>query len=433
MKNILALSVVLYGEKYINKFFNFSFKTIIQNLNNLNKEFRIKFIISTDEKSIKKIKNKILSKINVDTEFLVIKNKGAKYHSVTQEQLHHLKLAKDQNIKYLFFLYADIIFSKYSFKNSIKYLTQNRKLKVISTFALLLNQKNIEFKKFFYYLLKKKEDHLKLLINNKNIIDKFHQSFEKNTLNFNKSFFYLIKNKNLYLKTFHYHPIVVTPNKINAINILNLKIHTLDNQFMDKIFSINEIYVEQNLKKISLFSFDSKSRFNVKKYLTFKFNNEFFEKVDDILLSLSAYEKSELENKLFMNNTISYINDVNSPISIKNDFFDKEKFLKNKNLIEKNKHYKDQGFVYFFSIIKNLDNNKKKNNFLIFCYFIFFLFVGIISINKEIFKIYLKFKDSLKFILGRKKILVKDNFNIFYALIYVRLVFIYFKSHFKVT
>lgn len=433
MKNILALSIVLYGEKYISKFFDFSFKTIIQNLNNLNKEFRIKFIISTDEKSIKKIKNNILSKINADTEFLVIKNKSVKYHSVTQEQLHHLKLAKEQNIKYLFFLYSDIIFSKYSFKNSIKYLAQNRKFKVISTFALLLNKKNIKFKKFFYYLLKKKEDHLKLLINNKNIIDRYHQSFEKSTLNFNKSFFYLIKNKNLYLKTFHYHPIVVKPIKINTINILNLKIHTLDSQFMDKFFSINEIYVEQDLKKISLFSFDSKSRFNEKKNLTLKLNNKFFEKVDDILLSLSAYEKSELENKLFMNNTISYINDVNSPISIKNDFFDKEKFLKNKNLIEKNKHYKDQGFTNFFSIIKNVDYNIKKNNFLIFCYFIFFLVIGLISTNNKLFKIYLKFKDNLKFILRSKKILAKDNFNLIYALMYGRLVFIYFKRHFKVT
>ena len=57
MKNILALSIVLYGEKYISKFFNISFKTIIQNLNDLNKEFRIKFIISTDEKSIKEIES----------------------------------------------------------------------------------------------------------------------------------------------------------------------------------------------------------------------------------------------------------------------------------------------------------------------------------------------------------------------------------------
>ena len=432
MKNILALSLVLYGEKYISKFFNFSFKTIIQNLNNLNKEFRIKFIISTDEKSIKKIKNNILSKINADTEFLVIKNKSVKYHSVTQEQLHHLKLAKEQNIEYLFFLYSDIIFSKYTFKNSIKYLAQNRKLKVISTFALLLNEKNIKFKKFFYYLLKKKEDHLKLLINNKNIIDRYHQSFEKNKLNFNKSFFYLIKNKNLYLKTFHYHPIIVKPIKINTINILKTKIPTLDNRFMDKFFSINEIYVEQDLKKISLFSFDSKSRFKKEKNLQGNFSDKIFEKIDYTLLWFSSYEKNELERKLFMINTLSYINDVNSPISIKNDFFDKEKFLKIGNLNKKNKHYEDQTFVNLFSIVaKNMDKNKKKNYFIIFFYFIFFLIIGTIYTNEKLFKTYLKFKDSLKFILGKKKILAKINFNTAYALMYVRLVMTHFKNLWK--
>jgi hypothetical protein len=428
MKNILALSIILYGEEYINKFFNISFKTVIQNLNNLSKEFRIKFIISTENKSIKIIKSNILSKINADIEFLVIKNKGTKYYSVTQEQLQHLKIAKDQNIKYLFFLYADIIFSKYSFKNSIKYLTQNRKLKVICSFALLLNAKNVNFKNFFYYLLKKEKDHLKLLINNKDIIDKYHQTFEKNTLNFNKSFFYLIKNKNLYLKTFHYHPIVVTPLNINTTNILNLEIHTLDNRFMEKFFSINEIYIEQDLKKISLFSFDSESRYK-KNSLSIKLSNKYFKEIDHILLSISAYEKSQLENKLFTNNTINYINNSSSPISIKNDFFDKERFLKSYNFFKNKKNYRDQSFVELLSKINNSGNNINKNFFLIFFYFIFFLILAIIAYNKNVYKIYIKLKDILKDILGnKKKIILQNNFNVVYALMYFRLILIYFKK-----
>ena len=60
MKNVLALSLVLYGEEYINKFFNYSFKTILKNINKLNRKFNIKFIISTDHRSLEKIKNNIL-------------------------------------------------------------------------------------------------------------------------------------------------------------------------------------------------------------------------------------------------------------------------------------------------------------------------------------------------------------------------------------
>ena len=149
MKNVLALSLVLHGEEYINKFFGFSFKTILKNIYNLNRKFNIKFIISTEDRSIERIRNNILSEVNADIEFLLIKNKEDKYFSTTQEQLYHLEISQNQKIEYLFFLYADIIFSQYSFKNSIKYLTQNRNIKVISTFALLLNERNTHFKKFF--------------------------------------------------------------------------------------------------------------------------------------------------------------------------------------------------------------------------------------------------------------------------------------------
>jgi len=432
MKNVVAFSLVLYGDEYINKFFKYSFKTILKNINNLNRKFNIKFIISTDHHSVKKIKNTILSKINTDIEFILLKKQNTKYEYVTREQLHHLKLAKDKNIKYLFFLYADIIFSKYSFKNSIKKLTQNRKLKVISTFALLLKEKDRNFKKFFYYLLKKEEDHLKLLINNKNIIDEYHQSFERNILNYNKSFFYLIKNKNLYIKTFHYHPIIVKPDKINLKDITNLKIHTLDNQFMDKFFSIEEVYVEQDLKKISIFSFDSKSRVykNIKPQ---ELSTEFFRVLDYILLSISSYEKSKLENKLFMNNTISYINDINNPVSIKNVFFDKKKFL-NFHFFYKNKKYlyNEQEFVRLLTILNNLYIGGKKNYIFIFFLVIFFLIVGIISANTISKKIYFKLKDILKFFFRNKKILSQNNYNVIYSLIFCRALIAYFKNKFKI-
>jgi len=429
MKNVLALSLVLYGEEYINKFFNFSFKTILKNINKLNRKFNIKFIISTDHRSLEKIKNNILSEINTaDIEFLLIKKKRTKYFSVTQEQLYHLKLAQNQKIEYLFFLYADIIFSQYSFNNSIKYLTQNRNIKVISTFALLLKERNANFKKFFYYLLKKKKDHLKLLTNNKNIIDEYHQSFEKNAFNFNKSFFYLIKNKNLYIKTFHYHPIVVTPNKMFKIIKVNKNIHTLDNQFLDKFFFFNEIYIEQDLSKISLFSFDTKSRFKRITAIKSTLCDEEFKEIDYILLSISSYEKSKLENKLFMNNTLTYKNNT----SIE-DFFDEDYFKNIYNRYKFKNYYKDQTFLKLLYLIKNSQKQKKINYIYTLVYFFLFLCLSIITLNDSSLKIYLDIRDKLDPILGKRKISINnDDLSIVYALLYVRLIISTFKNMFKI-
>jgi hypothetical protein len=432
MKNVLALSLVLHGEEYINKFFGFSFKTILKNIYNLNRKFNIKFIISTEDRSIERIRNNILSEVNADIEFLLIKNKENKYFSTTQEQLYHLEISQNQKIEYLFFLYADIIFSQYSFKNSIKYLTQNRNIKVISTFALLLNERNTHFKKFFDYLLKKKKDHLKLLTNNENIIDKFHQSFQKNALNFNKSFFYLIVNKNLYIKTFHYHPIVVTPNKIIKVNKVNKKIYTLDNQFMDKFFLFNEIYIEQDLSKISLFSFDTKSRYDKKKHLQINLSNKSFKEIDNILLSISAYEKSALENKLFINNTLTY---NNNNIASSKIFFDEREYIKinNQSKYKKN-YYRDQTFVKLFYLLKDSKNQNKLNYIYVVLYFFVFLFLGFISLNKTSLKIYLYTRDILNPFFGRRKIVIsKKNFSVIYSLLYVRLIISTFKKIFKIA
>jgi hypothetical protein len=430
MKNVLALSLVLHGEEYINKFFGFSFKTILKNIYKLNRKFNIKFIISTEDHSIERIRNNILSEINADIEFFLIKNIENKYFSTTREQLYHLEIAQSQKIEYLFFLYADIIFSQYSFKNSIKYLTQNRNIKVISTFALLLNERNANFKKFFDYLLKKKKDHLKLLTNNKNMIDKFHQSYQKNTLNFNKSFFYLIVNKNLYIKTFHYHPIVVTPNKMIKVNKVDKKIFTLDNQFMDKFFLFNEIYIEQDLSKISLFSFDSKSRYDKKKHLQINIGNKSFKEIDNILLSISAYEKSALENKLFINNTLTYHNNISST----KIFFDEREFIKIKNQSKYKKNYCRETFVKLLYLLRDSKNKNKINYIYVFLYFFIFLFLRFISLNKTLLKIYLYTRDTLNPFFGRRKIVIsKNNFNVIYSLLYVRLIISTFKKTFKVT
>lgn len=166
--------------------------------------------------------------------------------------------------------------------------------------------------------------------------------------------FYLIKNKNLYIKTFHYHPIVVTPNKMFKIIKVNKNIHTLDNQFMDKFFFFNEIYIEQDLSKISLFSFDTKSRFKRISTIKSTLCDEEFKEIDYILLSISSYEKSKLENKLFMNNTLTYKNNT----SIE-DFFDEDYFNNIYNRYKFKNYYKDQTFLKLFYLIKKSQKQKK--------------------------------------------------------------------------
>jgi hypothetical protein len=419
MKNILALSLVLYGNDYIDRFFKFTFKTIIKNINNLNKikKFNIKFIISTDNDSLKKIKDNIETQINADIRFLLINNIKDKYYSVTKEQLCHLKITQDENIEYLIFLYADIIFSQDSFKNSIKYLVKNKKTKAICTFALLLNEKNKKFKKFFYCLLRKKEDHLKLLVSNKNMIDKYHQSFEENKLNFNRSFFYLISNKNLFIKTFHYHPLIIRPNKKIRLENIEKQVYTLDNKFISKYFLFNEIYVEENLKKVSSFSFDYKSRFKFNKYEN-KISKNLLREFNSLFFALSAHEKTEIENQLFLSNTINYTNDTSKNNFFSNKLQHTEIHNKYINIMKKNTNS-----IALFSAINALIKNIKPNYIVILFYFLL-LIVKFIIFKKYIIKVFE--------ILYKKKIIMLNmkELNLICAILYATYIKTILKKYF---
>jgi hypothetical protein len=420
MKNILALSLVLYGDDYIDRFFKFTFKTIIKNINNLNKikKFNIKFIISTDNGSLKKIKDNIESQINAETRFLLINDIKDKYYSVTKEQLYHLKITQDENIEYLIFLYADIIFSQDSFKNSIKHLVKNKRTKAICTFALLLNEKNKKFKNFFYCLLKKKEDHLKLLVSNKNMIDKYHQSFEENKLNFNRSFFYLISNKNLFIKTFHYHPLIIRPNKKIKLENIEKQIYTLDNKFISKYFLFNEIYVEENLKKISSFSFDYKSRFKFNNYKN-KISKNLLREFNSLFFALSAYEKTDIENQLFLGNTINYTNNTS-----KNNFFSNKS-----QYTEIHNKYTDiikkiANPISLFSAINVLIKNIKPNYIVIFFYFLLIVMKQI-YFNKYTLNVFNFFEKKIIFSNIKK-------LNLMCALLYAMYLKTIFKKYFTI-
>jgi len=47
MEKNIFFSLVLYGDTYIKKFFSITIKTIIKDLNNLKKNYNIKFLIYT--------------------------------------------------------------------------------------------------------------------------------------------------------------------------------------------------------------------------------------------------------------------------------------------------------------------------------------------------------------------------------------------------
>ena len=209
---------------------------------------------------------------------------------------------------------------------------------------------------------------------------------------------------------------------------VNKNIHTLDNQFMDKFFFFNEIYIEQDLSKISLFSFDTKSRFKRISTIKSTLCDEEFKEIDYILLSISSYEKSKLENKLFMNNTLTYKNNT----SIE-DFFDEDYFNNIYNRYKFKNYYKDQTFLKLFYLIKKSQKQKKINYIYMFGYFFLFLCVSFISLNDSSLKLYLYIRDKLNPILGKRKISINnDDLSIVYALLYVRLIISTFKNMFKI-
>lgn len=388
MKRTICLSLVLYGNDYIEKFFDFTFKTILKNLNKVSKKnFTFKFMISTNKNSMNIIKKKIESKTSIEKEFFLINEKKDKYKLITNEQIKHLKTAKKNGFAYLFFTYSDILFSSDTFLNSLKSL-KNENIGVICSFALLLNQKHRLFKKIFLSVLKNK-NHLKFLTLNNSLIDEYHKTFEENYLNFNRSFSYIIKNNQINIRSFHYHPVAVNLSKIKE-KFNNLNIVTLDNGFLDYFFKFEEIYVEQNLKKISIFSFDKLSRINFRTFFNIKLTqiNKF--KLNRILFYISLLDKSEIERKLYFNNLLFYY-----------------PFKKFKNIDRKKLKYKLglrsykinevklQIKILFYKINKlNFKNYfyKLHYSFFFFMYIILYFVISLLSSNKFYLNLYLKIR-----------------------------------------
>jgi hypothetical protein len=175
--------------------------------------------------------------------------------------------------------------------------------------------------------------------------------------------------------------------------------------------------VEENLKKISSFSFDYKSRFNLNKYKN-KISKNLLREFNSLFFVLSAYEKTEIENQLFLSNTINYTNDTSKNNFFSNKLQHTEIHNKYINIMKKNTNS-----MALFSAINVLIKNIKPNYIVILFYFLL-LTMKFITFKKYINKI---FK-----ILYKKKIIMLNmkELNLICAMLYATYIKTIFKKYF---
>ena len=368
-----GFSLILYNKVHINKFKDYSIKTIIANLKStLNKKDKIIFYLSTNRKSLKVIIN-ILQKnlghfnwqIEYDLQAEELLKKKFSYIKLGKIQAKHAKKIINKKTKYLCFLYSDIIYSNSAFRECINIL---KRKSAVGSFAISLSI-NKSFKIFYKKLLK--NNHLSFLLKNSNLlISNFHKKYIYNSNNYTeKSNLIIYLNKNLLLiKSLHFHPILIRTDKIKKINI-----SSLDTSFFNLFSSNREIYIEKKMKRFSIFSFDdSKLKRNQKNYKNYFQDSNLSN--DLLLLNLHNSIKNEQRNSnIFFENYQSFSNynenlifqtnkNLNYLLSKKNI-----KIKVKKIIIDKNKLiFNNFNIITLISIIKNyvILNNFVSKSFL---------------------------------------------------------------------
>ena len=350
-KKKIFLSLILFNIKYINIFFKYTLKSIINSinyLNNNNNNYDFILFITTSEKDSVLIKKNFseINKLNFKI-FYEIKDENNfinKYKTLTQFQLDHFQLAKNKKYDFFLFLYADLIISKNSLFNSLNLLKYKNK-SVILTFALELLVKK-KFNEFFLFFIKNNLKKVFASIYDNKLITTFHRSFELNNYAPRKSFYYFFNKDFLLLKTLHYHPFIFNLRKIKNTIIDVNKFVSIDNGFLSYLnIKYNNICVENNLKKLLLFSVTAKSRINSLSSL-----NTIFKKIK--LLELFSFfysiEKSaSIEKKLFVKKTLFFNNTNKNFISSKFDSFTKNIINFEKNLDKNSKNLYFNFFEYY--------------------------------------------------------------------------------------
>jgi hypothetical protein len=326
----LGFSLILKGNSYYKKFKNYSIFSLKKTLDKLDKKkISLIFLISTEkkfEKNIEKLFNNCFYNHNFKIIFDYYLDKypveKINYKLISKIQMQHLIKAKEDKFDYISFLYADIIYSNNAFFYSLNLLNINRKISAVCSFALSLNY-NSSFK-IFYEKLINNEDYLKFFINNaNNLISNFHKKFfyEKNILS-NSNFIFTLKKNGILIKSKHYHPIIIRTSKI-----ININFATLDSEITKIFKNPDEIYVEKDMKKISLFSFDSihipRNRI-IKNNNLRKVNKLFYKKI-----SLINLQSNIAGNNFFLKNYIGFTFTKYIKIESLNNFFNY--FIKNSN------------------------------------------------------------------------------------------------------
>ena len=361
----LSFSIILVRKIYFNKFQKYSIYSLKKNVKKIyNKNTTITFFISTEEK-LKKSINLLIKKnfkeynynLVYDCDLKKIPYNKISYQDIGNIQSSHLIKSKKIKSKYIIFLYSDIIYSNNAFLYSLKILERNKKISAVGSFALALNL-NKKFNVFYQKLLNNK-NYLKFFFENfYDLTSNFHKKFiYNNNINVRSNFICFKKNSGLLIKSQHYHPVIIRLNKIS-----NNKILTLDSSFYEFFTSTNQIYIEKNLKNLSIFSFDS---INTKRNNTY--NKNTFEKKKDIkkfnLLDLYLnVVKNKNNYQFFLNNYVflsfSKILKINSLNNFINFIFQK-KIIKIKQIIasehkkELDKIHKINKRKFFIFFLKN--------------------------------------------------------------------------------
>jgi hypothetical protein len=373
----LSLSIILVGKIYLNKFQKYSIYSIKKNIEKINNQnITITFFISTEEKFKKNI-NFLIKKefkefnynLVFDYDLKKIPYDKITYQNIGNIQSSHLIKSKEIKSKYMIFLYSDIIYSNNAFLYSLKILKSNRKIYAVGSFALALNL-NKKFKFFFEKLLNN-QNYLNFFFKNFfNLTSNFHKKFiYNNNLNIRSNFICFKKKEGLLVKSQHYHPVIIQINKIT-----NNKILTLDSSFYEFFTSSNHIYIEKNLRNLSIFSFDS---INSARNNTYNINkNIFVEKKDikkfnflDLYLNVVKNKKNY---QFFLNNYVYLSFSKNLKINSLNNFINfilQKKIIKIRYIIANKYHstlnqiYKINKKEFFLFFLKNyLSYNNFANN-----------------------------------------------------------------------
>ena len=324
---IISLSLILVGEEHIKKFNKYSIKSLERALielnKNLNQEFQLTFFISIvnkDKTYIRKIIYENFKDLSVKIYFdeQISKIKKITYIDITKIQLEHLNKSKDSKSDYLLFLYSDMIYSVNSLSEAYKIINNNKK-SVICSFALSLNIN--KYFNVFYKKIINNESYLDYMLDNKyNLISNFHNRFKYgNKINFKSNFIFTLKKNGIFIKSQHYHPIMIKVDKLKS----NQKLISLDENIYELFNKLDEIYIERDMKAISIFSCDFESIERNK--LFSNIGNKLFLKKNNVkklnFLSLNQSVTKKNNKKIFYNNYIHYNKSKNLKMNAINNYF----------------------------------------------------------------------------------------------------------------